>query len=61
MGICSSRMKRRKLKHSFTLGFTISHLSNTVDPIKSDEQETKIIVKPNTDMRILSCKFYCEF
>ena len=57
-GFVPSHAKRGKLKHSFILGFTKSHLSNTLDPIKSNEQGTKNIAKPNTDMRIVSCKFY---
>ena len=56
-----SRPKHGKLKDSFILGFTKSHLSNTLDPIKSNEQGTKLIAKPNTDMRIVSCKFYYKF
>ena len=60
-GFVPSHAKRGKLKRSFILGFTKSHLSNTLDPIKSNEQGTKIIAKPNTDMRIVSCKFYCKF
>ena len=36
-GFVPSRAECGKLKHSFILGFTKSHLSNTLDPIKSNE------------------------
>ena len=44
---------------AFIIGFTKSHQSNTLDPIKSimNRGSTKIVTKPNTDMRIVSCKF----
>ena len=42
-GFPPSRAKRGKLKYSFILGFTKSHLSKTVDPIKSNEQGTKLL------------------